>query len=115
MDISTGSGIVHLSPANGEKDFEIAAKRNLPIFVPIDDRVNFTSEAGSFANTFVRDADLRVVEALRTSHALLKIGKIKHQYPTCWRSQHKLVWLARREYFYIIEKLGEMPTEVEWS
>ena len=111
VDVSTGSGIVHLSPANGEKDFEIAAKRNLPIFVPIDDKVNFTSEAGSFANIFVRDADLRVVEALRTSHALLKIGKIKHQYPTCWRSQHKLVWLARREYFYVIDRLGEMPTE----
>lgn len=111
VDVTTGSGIVHLSPANGEKDFETAAKRNLPIFVPIDDKVNFTSEAGSFANTFVRDADLRVVEALRTSHALLKIGKIKHQYPTCWRSQHKLVWLARREYFYVIDRLGEMPTE----
>jgi isoleucyl-tRNA synthetase len=111
VDVSTGSGIVHLSPANGEKDFEIAAKMNLPIFVPIDDRVNFTSEAGSFANTFVRDADVRVVEALRTSHSLLKIGKITHQYPTCWRSQHKLVWLARREYFYIIDRLGEMPTE----
>jgi isoleucyl-tRNA synthetase len=111
VDVSTGSGIVHLSPANGEKDFEIASKMNLPIFVPIDDRVNFTSEAGSFANTFVRDADVRVVEALRTSQTLLKIGKIKHQYPTCWRSQHKLVWLARREYFYIIDRLGEMPTE----
>jgi isoleucyl-tRNA synthetase len=111
VDVSTGSGIVHLSPANGEKDFETASKRNLPIFVPIDDRVNFTSEAGSFANTFVRDADLRVVEALRISHALLKIGKIKHQYPTCWRSGHKLVWLARREYFYVIDKLGEMPVE----
>lgn len=111
VDVTTGSGIVHLSPANGEKDFEIASKMNLPIFVPIDDRVNFTSEAGSFANTFVRDADVSVVDALRTSHALLKIGKIKHQYPTCWRSQHKLVWLARREYFYIIDKLGEKPTD----
>jgi isoleucyl-tRNA synthetase len=111
VDVTTGSGIVHLSPANGENDFETAAKRNLPIFVPIDDRVNFTSEAGSFANTFVRDADMRVVEALRTSNALLKIGKIKHQYPTCWRSQHKLVWLARREYFYVIDRLGDMPTE----
>jgi len=111
VDVTTGSGIVHLSPANGEKDFEIASKMNLPIFVPIDDRVNFTSEAGSFANTFVRDADVSVIDALRTSHALLKIGKIKHQYPTCWRSQHKLVWLARREYFYIIDKLGEKPTD----
>src|SRR2546423_454359 len=39
VDITTGSGIVHLSPANGEEDFEIAVKRNVPIFVPIDERV----------------------------------------------------------------------------
>jgi isoleucyl-tRNA synthetase len=111
VDVSTGSGIVHLSPANGEQDFETAAKRKLPIFIPIDDRVNFTSEAGYFGNIFVRDADLKVVEALKTTKALVKIGKIKHQYPKCWRSLHKLVWLARREYFYVIEELGEMPTK----
>ena len=40
VDTTTGSGIVHLSPANGEQDFDIALKRNLPIFVPIDDRVS---------------------------------------------------------------------------
>ena len=41
--------------------------------------------------------------------ASIKTGKIKHQYPTCWRSHHKLVWLARREYFYMIDKLGNKP------
>ena len=44
VDITSGSGIVHLSPANGEEDFEIAVKRNMPIFVPIDDRVIFTKK-----------------------------------------------------------------------
>ena len=48
---------MHLSPANGEEDFEIAVKRNMPIFVPIDDRVIFTEKAGKFSNIFVRDAD----------------------------------------------------------
>ncbi|MGZ5500959.1 MAG: class I tRNA ligase family protein, partial [Nitrososphaeraceae archaeon] len=43
--------------------------------------------------------------------ASIKIGKIKHQYPTCWRSHHKLVWLARREYFYMIDKLGDKSIE----
>jgi isoleucyl-tRNA synthetase len=109
VDIATGSGLVHLSPANGEEDFEIAAKRNVPIFVPIDDRVVFTEKAGAFKDLFVRDADMKVAQAMKEAGASVKLGKIKHQYPTCWRSHHKVVWLARREYFYIIEKLGDMP------
>jgi isoleucyl-tRNA synthetase len=111
VDVATGSGIVHISPANGEEDFEIAVKRNVPIFVPIDDRVIFTEEAGVFKDLFVRDADFKVVEAMKEAGALVKVDTIKHQYPTCWRSHHKVVWLARREYFYIIEKLGDKPLE----
>jgi isoleucyl-tRNA synthetase len=111
VDIATGSGLVHLSPANGEEDFEIAAKRNVPIFVPIDDRVIFTEKAGAFKDLFVRDADMKVVQAMKDAGASVKLGKIKHQYPTCWRSHHKVVWFARREYFYIIEKLGDKPLE----
>lgn len=111
VDITTGSGIVHLSPANGEKDFEIAVKRNVPIFVPIDDRVFFTEKAGAFKDLFVRDSDFKVVEALKQAGALVKIGKMKHQYPLCWRSHHRVVWLARREYFYIIEKLSNKPLD----
>jgi isoleucyl-tRNA synthetase len=115
VDTGTGSGLVHLSPANGEQDFEIAAKRNVPIFVPIDDRVIFTEKAGVFKDLFVRDADMKVVQAMNEVKASVKIGTIKHQYPTCWRSHHKLVWLARREYFYIIEKLGEKPLQAAQS
>src|SRR5918995_580767 len=111
VDTTTGSGLVHLSPANGEQDFEIATKRNVPIFVPIDDRVVFTEKAGAFKDLFVRDADIKVVEAMKEVNASVKIGKLKHQYPTCWRSHHKVVWLARREYFYIIENLGDKPLQ----
>jgi isoleucyl-tRNA synthetase len=109
VDVTTGSGIVHLSPANGEQDFEIALKRNVPIFVPIDDKVTFTQKAGKFENLFVRDADEIVVDEMSRANAAVKIGKIRHSYPTCWRSHHKIVWLARREYFYMIEKLDDKP------
>ncbi|HEY9399304.1 MAG TPA: class I tRNA ligase family protein [Nitrososphaeraceae archaeon] len=109
VDASTGSGIVHLSPANGQEDFDIAVKRDVPIFVPINDRVEFTDKAGIFNGLFVRDSDLLVVEKMKETGAYLKLGRIKHQYPTCWRSNHKVVWLARREYFYMIDKLGDKP------
>ncbi len=107
VDIQTGSGLVHLSPANGEDDFEIATKRSIPIFNPIDDEAKFTKEAGVYSGLFVRDADEKIVSSLREKGALVKIGKIKHQYPLCWRSQHKLLWLARRGFFYFLDRLGE--------
>ncbi len=111
VDVTTGSGIVHLSPANGEQDFEIAIKRNIPIFVPIDDKVIFTEKAGKFKNLFVRDADEIVVNSMYKSNAVVKIGKINHKYPTCWRSHHKIVWMARREYFYMVDKLEDKPMD----
>jgi isoleucyl-tRNA synthetase len=115
VDTKTGSGIVHLSPANGEMDFQIATKRGIPIFVPIDDRVVFTEDAGVFSQLFVRDADALVIQKLKTTCHYIKAGRIKHQYPTCWRSHHKLVWLSRREYFYMTEMLGSKPLEAAQS
>ena len=59
-----------MSPANGEDDFEIASKHNVPIFVPIDDRVIFTEKAGAFKDLFVRDADMKVIEAMKEARSL---------------------------------------------
>lgn len=109
VDITTGSGIVHLAPANGQEDFQVAERRKIPIFVPIDDRAAFTQEAGRFQGLFVRDADAKVIEAMKAVNAYLLLGRVEHQYPTCWRSHHKIVWLARREYFYMIEQLEDRP------
>ncbi len=106
VDVSTGSGLVHLSPANGEEDIKIANKRNLKVFNPIDDEVKFTAQAGKYAGMFVRDADRIVVKDLMDCNALVKIGKIKHKYPLCWRSHHPIVWLARRGWFYKLDRLG---------
>jgi isoleucyl-tRNA synthetase len=111
VDITTGTGIVHLSPANGEEDFEVGKKRGLPIFNPIDDQVKFTEQAGKYSGLFVRDADDIIAEDLKNKGMLVKYGKIKHTYPTCWRSGHKLVFLARREYFYDIPKIAEKAYE----
>ena len=52
-----------------------------------------------------------VVEELRNRNAFVKIKKIKHEYPTCWRSHHKLVWLARKEYFLRTDKINQKVLE----
>ena len=107
VDVNAGSGLVHLSPANGEEDNNIAMKRKVEVFCPIDDQVRFTEDAGKYAGLFVRDADEKLVQDVKDRNALVRIGKIKHKYPLCWRCNHGLVWLARREYFYMLDKLGD--------
>ena len=107
VDVNAGSGLVHLSPANGEEDHNIAIKRKVTVFSPIDDAVKFTEDAGKYSGLFVRDADEKLVESIKEKNALVKIGKIKHKYPLCWRCNHGLVWLARREYFYMLDKLDD--------
>ena len=107
VDVNTGSGLVHLSPANGEEDYNIATKRKVDVFSPIDDQVHFTDDAGEYSGMFVRDADDKIVTSIKERNALVKIGKIKHKYPLCWRCNHNLVWLARREYFYMLDRLGD--------
>jgi len=115
VDASTGSGLVHLSPANGEEDIKIANKRKVKIFSPIDDEVKFTSHAGKYQGMFVRDADRTVVEDLKEHNALVKIGKIKHKYPLCWRSHHPIVWLARKGWFYKLDRLDNKAIEAAES
>ncbi|MGQ9531065.1 MAG: isoleucine--tRNA ligase [Candidatus Bathycorpusculaceae bacterium] len=111
VDVGTATGVVHQSPGNGEEDFFAAQKRGVPIFVPFDDEVKFTSEAGAFEGIFARDADQMVIEELRKRGLLVKAETIKHEYPTCWRSHHKLVWLARREYFLRTDKINKKVVE----
>ena len=76
VDVNAGSGLVHLSPANGEEDNNIAMKRNVTIFCPIDDEVKFTEDAGKYAGLFVRDADEKLVQSIKDRNALVRIGKL---------------------------------------
>jgi len=118
VDVTTATGVVHLSPGNGEEDFSAAQNREVPIYAPFDDEVNFTEEAGMFAGLFAREADKVVVEELQKKNLLVQVKLIRHEYPRCWRSHHKLVWLARREYYLwtnrITDRIVRAAEKVEY-
>ena len=107
VDVTAATGVVHLAPGNGEEDFDAAQKRGVPVYAPFDEEVNFTKEAGMFAGLFARDADDVVVEELQKRNLLVSVKRIRHEYPTCWRSHHKLVWFARREYYLWTNKIND--------
>jgi len=111
VDTTTATGLVHLSPGNGEDDFQAAQSRGLEIYSPFGDDCNFTDEAGAFAGKFARDADDVVISELKARGLLLSSAALTHEYPLCWRSHHKLVWVARREYFLWTDRVNEKVLE----
>ena len=111
VDVETATGVVHLSPGNGEEDFFAAMKRGVPIFAPFDDEAKFTAEAGKFCGLFARDTDKLVIEELRSRGLLVEAKKVKHEYPTCWRSHHKVLYIARKEYFLRTDKINARVLE----
>ena len=111
VDVTTATGVVHLSPGNGEDDFRAAQRRKVPVYVPFDDEVKFTADSGEFAGLFARDADSHVVDVLRKKGLLVSVKTVTHEYPLCWRSHHKLVWLARKEYFLWTDKVNSRVVE----
>jgi isoleucyl-tRNA synthetase len=84
--------------------------QSVPIYAPYDDEVKFTKVA-EYSTAFLHGCRHASCRRTAQSYSFVKIKKAKHEYPTCWRSHHKLVWLARKEYFLRTDKLNQKVLE----
>jgi isoleucyl-tRNA synthetase len=94
-----GSGIVHLAPAFGEIDREVAAAENLPILNPVNGAARFTDAVPDFENQFVKDADPGLIDALAASGRLVRVEAYEHSYPHCWRCGTPLIYWGKPTWF----------------
>ncbi len=94
-----GSGIVHLAPAFGEIDREVAAAEHLPILNPVNGAARFTDAVPSFENQFVKDADAGLIATLEASGRLVRVEPYLHSYPHCWRCGTPLIYWGKPTWF----------------
>lgn len=94
-----GSGIVHLAPAFGADDYAMGQKHGLAMVQPVTARGTFADDLPVVGGLWVKDADPRIVEELRSRDVLWKAGKLVHAYPHCWRCKTPLLYYARVSWF----------------
>ena len=102
VTVDDGSGIVHLAPAFGEIDREIADAEGLPMLNPVGPAAAFVdTPTGStpWTGTFVKDADPAIIDALAASGALERVVDSTHSYPHCWRCGTPLIYWAKPTWF----------------
>ena len=107
-----GTGCVHTAPGHGEDDYKVGLKYNLEVIMPVDEegrydetitRLNLIPE--EFKGVSIFEANEKILEMLGDS--LVKMNKMSHSYPHCWRCHNPLIYRATKQWFV------SMDTKIE--
>lgn len=98
-----GTGLVHTAPDHGQDDYIIGQKNHLPMANLIGNDGKFTANTPFFAGKGVFESNDLVIEKLKEVGALLKLTRIKHSYPHCWRHKTPIIFRATPQWFIGME------------
>jgi isoleucyl-tRNA synthetase len=103
-----GTGIVHIAPAFGEDDYEVAAANGLfdptqhgTLYNPVKPDGRFDRRVVGFEDRFVKDPEVtRELIADLDRHGLLfREEAYEHSYPHCWRCGTPLLYYATSSWY----------------
>ncbi len=124
VTLTDGTGIVHLAPAYGAEDLELAQKEKIPLIHHVTDEGRFISTVSDFERLPVKpkgrhmETDEKIVEYLDKRGLLFKKEKITHSYPHCWRCDTPLLNWAATSWFVNVQsikpQLIEENNQVRW-
>ncbi len=118
VSMEDGTGVVHTGAAFGEDDFRLAESNGLTIHNPVRPDGTFDERTGPLAGLHVREADPKIIEALRESGRLFREGTYKHAYPHCWRCGTPLLYYAMSNWFVLTTEVRDQllaaNEEVTW-
>ena len=111
-----GTGIVHLAPAYGEEDFELAKENGIPVVHTIDENGDFTESDWKGENVW--EINKTIAKTLHERGMVWKIDYIRHSYPHCHRCGTKLMYRAHPSWFMDIDgqrtKMLEKNEPINW-
>ena len=111
-----GTGIVHLAPAYGEEDFELAKENGIPVVHTIDENGDFTESDWKGENVW--KINKTIAKTLHERGMVWKIDYIRHSYPHCHRCGTKLMYRAHPSWFMDIDgqrtKMLEKNEPINW-
>ncbi|MGW5318105.1 isoleucine--tRNA ligase [Nocardia thailandica] len=108
----SGTGIVHLAPAFGEEDMDVATANGIEIVQPLDAGGKFTSMVPPYEGLMVFDANPVIIKDLKAAGKLLRHETIEHSYPHSWRSGQPLIYMAVPSWFVAVTKFRERMVEL---
>ncbi len=116
---SEGTGAVHIAPAYGEDDMQLAQRESIPIVHHVNEAGHFKDFITDFAGRLVKpkdddkaevdhkDTDIEILRALQQAGKVFKKETITHSYPHCWRCDTPLLNYATTSWFVKVPEIKE--------
>lgn len=101
VEAEAGTGIVHIAPAYGEEDFELAKAEKIPVVHVIDQNGFYTE--GDWEGRNVWEVNKQIAKDLKERGTVWKIDYIRHSYPHCHRCGTRLMYRAHPSWFMDID------------
>ena len=118
VTVEDGSGLVHIAPAFGGEDMQMALDEDLPILMTVAEDGTFISDVRPWSGKFVKDADPFIIQDLQNRGLMFRVGTITHTYPFCWRCATPLLYYARPTWYIrtsqLKDRLVALNNKVNW-
>ena len=113
----SGTGIVHIAPAYGEEDFDLAQKNGIPVVHVLDAYGKYTET--EWKGSDVWETNKTVAKTLHNKGIVWKIDYIRHEYPHNPRTGQRLMYRAHPSWFLDIdgqrtEMLEQNGENINW-
>lgn len=120
-----GTGLVHISPAFGEDDFNLCLKEKLidyigtNIFNFLDECNKFNIDDKILNNQYYLDVNQAIIVDLQFKNKIFKCEKLTHNYPYCYRTDCRLIYKTLKCWFLNVtslkDKLIENNNKINWK
>jgi len=120
-----GTGVVHIAPAFGEDDMNLAKTENLPFIQHVNMDGTFKEEVTDFTGLHVKPiedtqaTDVEIIKYLAHKNLLFSKEKYEHSYPHCWRCDTPLLNYAAHSWFVDVTRIKndalKLAKEIKWT
>jgi isoleucyl-tRNA synthetase len=118
VDLSAGSGLVHMAPGCGPEDYEVGYREGIPPFNNLSESGIFPDNMGKFSGLKAKRDDAKFIQALDETGSLIATTKVEHDYAHCWRCKSPVIFRTTKQWFFkvedMIEEMRELNRKVYW-
>jgi len=121
-----GTGIVHIAPAFGADDADVAQENDLPTLITVDEEGKVSADVPGKGIEVKKKNDKNryavddlIVEDLKQRGLFFKEEVYEHEYPFCWRCDTPLIYYAKPSWFIRMstfsDELVKNNEEINWT
>lgn len=118
VTMTDGTGIVHIAPAFGVDDSNVAKKYDLPTLNPVGTDGKYNSGPWCGRTVYESELEIDIIKYLKENDKLFKKEKMVHNYPHCWRCKTPLLYYAKPAWYIKTtaykDKIIEANKKVNW-